>query len=367
VESLLFYHPVVHWISREVRNEREACCDDLVLRLGADPVDYAETLASLEELRGVTHAPALAASGGFLLGRIRRIVGVEPLFSAPLSGGQGVLALALAFAAFLAVRPVTTDVLGLTETSATDAPAMPVSTTVAQVAAAAVMRPIERIERSLATPTATAVAAPAVETISEAAPVEAPLSTSAELPRIAQDLRAERPQFSGETSVSDIAPAVLRAKPELASSHASDARTLITKRVAPAFPRHARLAGVEGFVSLTFIVDSFGIPQEIQVSEAYPQRMFNSSAVAALREWRFNPDLAQHGKRYTQTFDFSLTDHPRTPVVEAEQPCMLITGSRICRRGANALEAGISSRVVIENPRETMLPASGMRLGGPGK
>ena len=61
LESVLFYHPVVHWISRDVRHEREACCDDLVLRLGADPVDYAHTLASLEDLRGVTHAPAVAS------------------------------------------------------------------------------------------------------------------------------------------------------------------------------------------------------------------------------------------------------------------------------------------------------------------
>ena len=114
LESVLFYHPVVHWISRDVRHEREACCDDLVLRLGADPVDYAHTLASLEELRGVTHAPAVAASGGFLLGRIRRIVGAsasaEPAFSAPLSGGQGFLLVTLALAAAMAIKPVARDV-----------------------------------------------------------------------------------------------------------------------------------------------------------------------------------------------------------------------------------------------------------------
>ena len=35
IETLLFYHPAVHWISREVRNDREVCCDRLVLRLTA--------------------------------------------------------------------------------------------------------------------------------------------------------------------------------------------------------------------------------------------------------------------------------------------------------------------------------------------
>src|SRR5579859_2152016 len=29
VETVLFYHPAVHWISRDVRNARESCCDDL--------------------------------------------------------------------------------------------------------------------------------------------------------------------------------------------------------------------------------------------------------------------------------------------------------------------------------------------------
>src|SRR4029077_8336234 len=42
VETVLFYHPVVHWISRDVRNARESCCDDLVLALGeGSPVAYA--------------------------------------------------------------------------------------------------------------------------------------------------------------------------------------------------------------------------------------------------------------------------------------------------------------------------------------
>jgi len=80
IETILFYHPVVHWISRDVREARESCCDDLVLALAeGSPVVYASALADLEELRLDTTvaAPALAASGGVLLTRIRRIVGVQ--------------------------------------------------------------------------------------------------------------------------------------------------------------------------------------------------------------------------------------------------------------------------------------------------
>ena len=31
LETLQFYHPAAHWISRDVRREREVCCDALTL------------------------------------------------------------------------------------------------------------------------------------------------------------------------------------------------------------------------------------------------------------------------------------------------------------------------------------------------
>jgi beta-lactamase regulating signal transducer with metallopeptidase domain len=37
VESLMFYHPAVWWISRCIREERENCCDDLVMGVCEDP------------------------------------------------------------------------------------------------------------------------------------------------------------------------------------------------------------------------------------------------------------------------------------------------------------------------------------------
>lgn len=77
VETLLFYHPVVHWISQEVRNDRELCCDRLVLRSTRhEPYLYARTLAELEEWRQRPARLTLAATGGHLLDRVRRIVGI---------------------------------------------------------------------------------------------------------------------------------------------------------------------------------------------------------------------------------------------------------------------------------------------------
>jgi len=79
VETLLFYHPAVWWASRQVRIERESCCDDLALAVCGDRVGYARALATLEGLRAPAPRLAMAATGGFgtgsLLARIRRIVG----------------------------------------------------------------------------------------------------------------------------------------------------------------------------------------------------------------------------------------------------------------------------------------------------
>ena len=75
VETLLFYHPAVWWLSRRIRIERENCCDDLAVSLCGDPYAYAKALADLEELRADSSPLVLAATGGSLLYRVRRLIG----------------------------------------------------------------------------------------------------------------------------------------------------------------------------------------------------------------------------------------------------------------------------------------------------
>jgi hypothetical protein len=69
----MFYHPAVWWMSRRVRIERENCCDDLAVAVCGDPIQYARALTRLEELRDHALPVAVAANGGSLLDRIRRI------------------------------------------------------------------------------------------------------------------------------------------------------------------------------------------------------------------------------------------------------------------------------------------------------
>lgn len=75
VETLLFYHPAVGWLSERVREERENCCDDIVVSIcGGDTRGYTETLLALEEFRSEGFGLAAAATGGALLRRAHRLI-----------------------------------------------------------------------------------------------------------------------------------------------------------------------------------------------------------------------------------------------------------------------------------------------------
>jgi len=77
-ETLMFYHPAVWWMSRRVRIERENCCDDLAVAVCGNPIQYARALTRLEELRANAPSLVVAANGGSLLDRIRRIAAGSP-------------------------------------------------------------------------------------------------------------------------------------------------------------------------------------------------------------------------------------------------------------------------------------------------
>ena len=73
VEILLFYHPAVWWISRQVRIEREQIADDLAASWTGDPHRLAVALSQLEQFQFANAQLCLSASGGDLVGRIRRL------------------------------------------------------------------------------------------------------------------------------------------------------------------------------------------------------------------------------------------------------------------------------------------------------
>ena len=80
VEAVLFFHPVVWWISRQISNEREDCCDDMAAAAGVGRVEYALSLLRIAELslpnqsqRYTEQFAALSARGTSRNQLVRRI------------------------------------------------------------------------------------------------------------------------------------------------------------------------------------------------------------------------------------------------------------------------------------------------------
>ncbi len=76
LEILFFYHPATWWISQALRTQRESKVDEWVVRQTDNPVNYAQTLLSLEENRNLNTHTALAAtsSQSSLFNRIKNIM-----------------------------------------------------------------------------------------------------------------------------------------------------------------------------------------------------------------------------------------------------------------------------------------------------
>jgi beta-lactamase regulating signal transducer with metallopeptidase domain len=123
VETVLFYHPAVWWLSSRIREEREHCADDVAVESCGDALLYSRALATLEQLRTRIPAPAVAANGGALLQRIQRLL-AAPQDGAPLHPWRLVGSLAAAMLVVVLGAAQQTQVRGATlEPPAQEAPA----------------------------------------------------------------------------------------------------------------------------------------------------------------------------------------------------------------------------------------------------
>jgi GWxTD domain-containing protein len=73
IETVLFYHPAIWWMSSMMRRERERACDDMAIASGVERGCYAEALVRLEEMRVPMGANGWAGSD--LRGRVMRVLG----------------------------------------------------------------------------------------------------------------------------------------------------------------------------------------------------------------------------------------------------------------------------------------------------
>jgi TonB family protein len=369
VETVLFYHPVVHWISRDLRNQREICCDELVLETSrANPRDYVETLADLEQLRLYGHGDlAVTATGGVLLERVQHIAKIPPTTLGLRVPGR----LLPIFVVGIAVlwmgvsqraewdRAVFASIFspqqlrGLFHSSAIDvqSPELAIGDLVAdrralrlpQIVAPAVVEPVV-VEQVPADVAAAPVEPVAMTRVPETAPAasadDAPLNLAL-APAIAAPAVAELGTTLRE--VATAAPAAATAAPAIAEPAVEPVPVHVSQ---PSYPTSALLRGVEGHVKLSFVLDAGGQVRDVKIERSTPANVFDGAAILAMRKWRFDPaSYSVSGTRYTRNFVFSLGGKtpagvdPGIEEVPAANDCRLVTGTRICRR-AGEVTAG---------------------------
>lgn len=87
IEILFFYHPAIWFISAQVRDERENCCDDFAVNICGDRLVLAKALTQVATFQ---HQPRLAMAFGAkrqtFMDRIKRIVGIND--TKPMSYGN---------------------------------------------------------------------------------------------------------------------------------------------------------------------------------------------------------------------------------------------------------------------------------------
>ncbi|MCZ6561022.1 MAG: M56 family metallopeptidase [Gammaproteobacteria bacterium] len=355
VETVLFYHPAVRWLSSQVRHERELCCDELVVELKGDSLAYARALAEMEELRSLIPSIGMAASGGQLLTRINRLSAVPLPQKGVLHWMVGFLVMAaglgmftmthyalttasepdvpVAVAAPVAMSPVSAPAPALTEPAASNAgfsgPVAATETVGPQVVESEVPAVPDEI-------------VPTVSAATRVAPVRAGGMDLPAVPKASQEEPPAQteivPAAASAGTPEAAAPIDLPPAPELAVPSAAEQAPIDLQQVSggrllsgkqPKFPRKARLRGTEGWVRVAYTVDRNGRVHDIYDLESLNGRIFSKAVHKAIATWRFEPFM-QDGELVEQsvvrTIQFSID-----PNAEIVSGCVFATGTRLCR------------------------------------
>ncbi|MBU6469411.1 MAG: TonB family protein [Gammaproteobacteria bacterium] len=297
VEALLFYHPVVHWISRDARNEREFCCDDAAMQTCGDRLNYIKALAELEQHR--LHASAaLAASGGALWNRVYRLAyRIEPIGRLPVwSALLAILAALLATVLLIHPQRAPADTA--------------MQTSVVPHSMAAVLNvPVPALKVSALR----AVLAPTRITPS-ASVVQLAIPPAISLPP-----RTIAPLF-----------AVLPTQLVVVSAPAAPAILVVAPHPLPQpeYPYAALRDGLGGTVQVSFRVGASGRVTDIRTMMISGPAILASAARAALENWQFNP-LRVDGKTFTPRLNLEFVFNA-DPDTKPAGGCILVTGSHVC-------------------------------------
>jgi bla regulator protein blaR1 len=261
VESLLFYHPAVWWISGRIRDEREQIADDLASGQLGEPRRLARALSELEKLQFAGPVLAQAANGGDLLGRIRRLVRPD---TQALSWKAALPVLGLALASLAACSNLHSD--------AASGPAA----------------------ASAGVPVASTAAVPALHEEPAPSPVAQPAATAQPVVRPPAQVKRSAPPPADHTAQRAPQTDELPAQ-STAPANAGTTRAVVNFAACerPRYPAADLEAGHEGAVTLSFLVGTDGNVAQSRVLRSSGYRELDEAARTAIEKCQFKPATAQ--------------------------------------------------------------------------
>jgi TonB family protein len=268
IETLLFYHPAVWWVSRQVRRERECCCDEMAVAVGGDRLAYARALSVLEERRAAMPEFVLGANGGVLTMRIRRLLGCKEDAAVSQFAAIAVLALMVIAAGSYVVAIARAEVNAVNRVaslaSRTPIELEPVAPMNLQIAPLP-LRPFQMKEPVMM--------AQAEAPVAPSAPVEpVPVLPPAPPPPIEPIVRLPMAAPGGPVQIS-----------------AGVSQGMVMRKVAPVYPARAKAAHVQGAVILHAIISKNGTIKNLAVISGH--RMLVNAAREAVSRWTYKPYL----------------------------------------------------------------------------
>jgi bla regulator protein blaR1 len=335
LEIVFFYHPVLHWLSRRARFERECACDDFAVAASGSAYQYAQALTALALSGGRVPRGALGAAGADLLPRLRYLAR-EHTHEDPSRNSLPFALLAGLLCGVAAVGSLsrwedTTHVIFARPAFVTNERPLSERVQLLQAGAPSSAATIQPDAQSIERPAATAPGleqradvVPQLSPVAEidlTAPVVEDESTQPRppaMPAFATELLPDSSFLDAMTNVS--------APPELSLAEPG---LVATFSPLPDYPPRARLNGTEGTVSVLMRVAPDGRPAGLQILRAEPLGVFEGAVRRALMRWRFEvPPTRSSAAGLTAVYElrFSLAG-----ISSTEAPgCATPTASNIC-------------------------------------
>jgi protein TonB len=126
-----------------------------------------------------------------------------------------------------------------------------------------------------------------------------------DVPRIDVPLNIAGGPYLGDFSSAPVAAALTAP----ISAPTIDDEVIPLVRIPPRYPRSASRRGVEGIVTVSFIITKDGQVRDPVVVSAKPEKTFNKAALKAIKKWKFKPKVVDGQpveRQATQDIEFKL-------------------------------------------------------------